>query len=98
MAASAISGDLDQGPELAPTVIASRSRGTTDEPIIVHLEESAEPEDVNDNAGAVMPYGQIDRARATSGTGRSMTGPAAARPDPQLGPRSDALGASRGRW
>ena len=33
------------------------------EPIVVHLEESAEPEDVNDNAGAIMPLGAEDEAQ-----------------------------------
>jgi len=63
MAASAISGDLDQGadegPELAPSVLEP-APGHTTEPIVIHLEESAEPEDVNDNAGAVMPNDQAD--------------------------------------
>ena len=34
--------------------------GHTSEPIVIHLEESAEPEDVNDNAGAVMPNDQVE--------------------------------------
>ena len=59
MAASAISGDLDEGPDLAPSVMEP-APGHTTEPIIIHLEESAEPEDVNDNAGAVMPNDQAD--------------------------------------
>jgi hypothetical protein len=59
MAASAISSDLDQGPELAPSVMEP-APGHTSEPIVIHLEESAEPEDVNDNAGAVMPNDQAD--------------------------------------
>ena len=59
MAASAISGDLDEGPELAPSVMEP-APGHTTEPIVIHLEESAEPEDVNDNAGAVMPNDQVD--------------------------------------
>jgi len=71
MAASAISGDLQEGqeegqegPDLAPSVMEP-APGHTTEPIIIHLEESAEPEDVNDNAGAVMPSDDID-----DGTGR----------------------------
>ena len=59
MAASEISGDLDEGPDLAPSVMEP-APGHTAEPIVIHLEESAEPEDVNDNAGAVMPNDQID--------------------------------------
>ena len=59
MAASAISGDLDEGPELAPSVMEP-APGHIGEPIVIHLEESAEPEDVNDNAGAVMPNDQAD--------------------------------------
>jgi hypothetical protein len=62
MAASAISGDVQdgpQGPDLAPSVMEP-APGHTTEPIVIHLEESAEPEDVNDNAGAVMPNDQAD--------------------------------------
>ena len=73
MAASAISGDLQEGqeegqegPDLAPSVMEP-APGHTTEPIIIHLEESAEPEDVNDNAGAVIPADQID---GNDGTGR----------------------------
>ena len=74
MAASAISGDLDEGPELAPSVMEP-APGHTTEPIVIHLEESAEPEDVNDNAGAVMPSdqseSQIDvQIDGNDGTGR----------------------------
>jgi len=74
MAASAISGDLDEGPELAPSVMEP-APGHTTEPIVIHLEESAEPEDVNDNAGAVMPNDQADspidvQTDGNDGTGR----------------------------
>jgi len=76
MAASAISGDLQatmegsEGPELAPSVMEPVP-GHTSEPIIIHLEESAEPEDVNDNAGAVMPVDQVDSQNDDNdGTGR----------------------------
>ena len=74
MAASAISGDLDEGPELAPSVMEP-APGHTTEPILIHLEESAEPEDVNDNAGAVMPSDQVDsqidvQIDGNDGTGR----------------------------
>jgi hypothetical protein len=61
MAASAISGDLDQGPELAPSVMEPAPGHALNEPIVIHLEESAEPEDVNDNAGAVLPNDQNDQ-------------------------------------
>jgi|HubBroStandDraft_2_1064218.scaffolds.fasta_scaffold103445_2 hypothetical protein len=61
MAASAISGDLDQGPELAPSVMEPAPGHVFGDPIVVHLEESAEPEDVNDNAGAVTPSDGPDR-------------------------------------
>jgi hypothetical protein len=67
MAASAISGDLDQGPELAPSVMEPAPGRALNEPIVIHLEESAEPEDVNDNAGAVLPNDQVDN---DDGTGR----------------------------
>ena len=77
MAASAISGDLQdgsEGPELAPSVMEP-APGHTTEPIIIHLEESDEPEDVNDNAGAVMPSDQVDsqidvQIDGNDGTGR----------------------------
>jgi hypothetical protein len=77
MAASAISGDLQdgsEGPELAPSVLEP-APGHTTEPIVIHLEESAEPEDVNDNAGAVMPNDQADsqidvQTDGNDGTGR----------------------------
>jgi hypothetical protein len=65
MAASAISGDLDQGPELAPSVMEPAPGHTLGEPIVIRLEESVEPEDVNDNAGAVTPSDDND-----DGTGR----------------------------
>ncbi len=73
MAASAISGDLDQGPDLAPSVmepVPGHVLGDPDNPIVVHLEESAEPEDVNDNAGAVTPSDAIDQIDNDDGTGR----------------------------
>jgi hypothetical protein len=79
MAASAISGDLQdgqglEGPELAPSVMEP-APGHTSEPIVIHLEESAEPEDVNDNVGAVMPADQADsqidvQTDGDDGTGR----------------------------
>jgi hypothetical protein len=62
MAASAISGDLEygsEGPELAPSVMEPAPGHASIEPIVIRLEESAEPEDVNDNAGAVMPADQV---------------------------------------
>ena len=52
MAASALSISSDSGElsfEVAPDTEALDVGGT---PIMVHLEESVEPEDVNDNAGA----------------------------------------------
>jgi hypothetical protein len=67
MAASAISGDLDQGPDLAPSAMEPAPGHVLSDPIVVHLEESAEPEDVNDNPGAVMPGDQVDN---DDGTGR----------------------------
>jgi hypothetical protein len=74
MAASAISGDLQdgsEGPDLAPSVMEPVPGHASIEPIVIHLEESAEPEDVNDNAGAVMPTGQTDvQADIDDGTGR----------------------------
>jgi hypothetical protein len=81
MAASAISGDVEdgqegsEGPDLAPSVMEPVPGHASIEPIVIHLEESAEPEDVNDNAGAVMPNDQADsqadlQIDANDGTGR----------------------------
>jgi hypothetical protein len=70
MAANAISGDLVPGPasELSPTAMepAPGHMAEPDNPIVVHLEESAEPEDVNDNVGAAAPADPSD----DDGTGR----------------------------
>ena len=78
MAASAISGDLDDGPELAPSVMEPAPGHASIEPIVIHLEESAEPEDVNDNAGAVMPNDQVRQPEIDVQTSKSTatTGPA----------------------
>ena len=77
MAASAISGDLQdaqegqegqegiEGPDLAPSVMEPAPGHASIEPIVIHLEESAEPEDVNDNAGAVMPNDQVEAVAVT---------------------------------
>jgi len=71
MAASAISGDLQdaqegtEGPDLAPSVMEPAPGHASIEPIVIHLEESAEPEDVNDNAGAVMPADQVEAVAVT---------------------------------
>ena len=70
MAASAISGDLDQGPDLSPSVMEPVPGHVLGDPIVVHLEESAEPEDVNDNVGAVTPSDQMDQVGSDDGTGR----------------------------
>lgn len=76
MAASAISGDVQdgpEGPELAPSVMEP-APGHTTRPIFIHLEESAEPEDVNDNAGAVMPTDQADSQADSQIDGNDGTG------------------------
>jgi hypothetical protein len=81
MAASAISGDLQEGqlemegPGAAPSVMEPAPGHASIEPIVIHLEESAEPEDVNDNVGAVMPSDQADsqadaQGDIDDGTGR----------------------------
>ena len=80
MAASAISGDLgdvdvdvNETADLAPSVMEPAPGHASIEPIVIHLQESAEPEDVaeregvNDSSGAVMP---ADRADINDGTGR----------------------------
>jgi len=63
MAASAISSGVESAPDFAPSAVEPVSGHATVEPdnsIVVHLEESAEPEDVNDNAGAVAPSDSSD--------------------------------------
>jgi hypothetical protein len=86
MAASAISGDLQEGqegqegqqgtegPDLAPSVMEPAPGHASIEPIVIHLEESAEPEDVNDNAGAVMPNDQADSQADVHGDNDDGTG------------------------
>jgi hypothetical protein len=81
IAASAIGGDLVPSPDEAPMAVepvsGHASMETTIEPVVepvlnpmdpimVHLEESAEPEDVNDNPGAATPFDSSD----DDGTGR----------------------------
>jgi hypothetical protein len=79
LAASAISGDVQDGPEgadLAPSIMEPAPGHASIEPIVIHLEESAEPEDVDDNPGAVMPNDQADsqggdlQRDSDDGTGR----------------------------
>lgn len=65
MAASAISGDVVMGgaaPDFGATVLEPVSGHVLGDTIVVHLEESAEPEDVNDNAGAAAPNDTVDSA------------------------------------
>ena len=59
MAASAITSGAESPPDFAPSAVEPVS-GHTAEPIVVHLEESAEPEDVNDNVGAASPTDTVD--------------------------------------
>jgi len=52
------SDDLPAAGEVAPTAtepMPGPSLGSQANPIMVHLQESAEPEDVNDNLGAAAP-------------------------------------------
>jgi hypothetical protein len=73
MAASAVSGDVDEGPGLAPSAmepVPGHALGEPGDPIVVHLEESAEPEDVNDNAGAVAPSDPVDQVDSQIEPGR----------------------------
>jgi hypothetical protein len=74
MAASAISGDCTGDPatvDFGPPALEPVPGHALSEPIVIHLEESAEPEDVNDNAGAVMPVDQVDsQGDDNDGTGR----------------------------
>jgi hypothetical protein len=69
MAASAISsGDLVPSADLAPPSMepVPGHMAEPDNSIVVHLEESDEPEDVNDNLGAAEPADTAD----DDGTGR----------------------------
>lgn len=69
MAASAISSGAVSASDFSPSAVEPVSGHALPEPIIVHLEESAEPEDVNDNAGAATPVDTVE-ASEDDGTGR----------------------------
>jgi len=66
MAASAITSGAESPPDFAPSAVEPVSGHALLEsnsptlPIVVHLEESAEPEDVNDNVGAASPNDTIE--------------------------------------
>jgi hypothetical protein len=79
MAASTITSDVETSPDFSPSAVEPVSGHALAEPdnstlptapILVHLEESAEPEDVNDNAGAVTPIDTVDSNDDDDGTGR----------------------------
>jgi hypothetical protein len=81
MAASTITSDVETSPDFSPSAVEpvsgqalaepdnSTAQMVVTVPILVHLEESAEPEDVNDNAGAAMPVDTADTSD-DDGTGR----------------------------
>jgi hypothetical protein len=69
LAASAITSGADSGPDFAATAVEPVSGHALAEPIVVHLEESAEPEDVNDNVGSASPSDAVDPSD-DDGTGR----------------------------
>jgi hypothetical protein len=69
MAASTITSEVETSADFAPSAVEPVSGHALVEPIVVHLEESAEPEDVNDNAGAVPPVDAVDSSD-DDGTGR----------------------------
>ena len=75
MAASAITSGAESAADFFPSAVEPVSGHALAEPdnstfpIVVHLEESAEPEDVNDNAGAVAPIDTVDSSD-DDGTGR----------------------------
>jgi hypothetical protein len=75
MAASTITSEVETSADFAPSAVEPVSGHALVEPdnrivpIVVHLEESAEPEDVNDNAGAVPPIDTVDSSD-DDGTGR----------------------------
>jgi hypothetical protein len=62
LAVTAISGDMDRAtmPDYGATALEPVPGHALGDTIVVHLEESAEPEDVNDNAGAVAPNDSVD--------------------------------------
>jgi hypothetical protein len=60
MAASAVSGDLVASPDDVAPAAMEPVPGHVGDPIIVRLEESTEPEDVNDNVGAATPSDPSD--------------------------------------
>lgn len=73
------SDDLATPVEVAPTAIEPMpgpTLGSPANPIMIHLQESAEPEDVNDNLGAALPSESDD-----DGTGQ-MSGQALSPADP----------------
>ena len=70
MAASAITSGAESAADFSPSAVEPVSGHALAEPdnsIVVHLEESAEPEDVNDNAGAAT----LDTVDATDEDGTS---------------------------
>jgi len=78
MAASTITSEVETSADFAPSAVEPVSGHALAEPdnpmvppasIVVHLEESAEPEDVNDNPGAVPPVDTVDSSD-DDGTGR----------------------------
>jgi len=75
MAASAITSGAESPPDFAPSAVEPVSGHALLEsdsptlPIVVHLEESAEPEDVNDNAGSAAPTDTVEPSD-DDGTGR----------------------------
>ena len=69
MAASAISSGAESAPDFAASAVEPVSGHAVAEPIVVRLEESAEPEDVNDNAGSASPTDSVDPSD-DDGTGR----------------------------
>ena len=69
MAASAVSSDLVAAPDDVPPAVMEPVPGHVGEPdypiapivpIVVRLEESDEPEDVNDNVGAATPTDTVE--------------------------------------
>jgi hypothetical protein len=69
MAASAITSGAEGAADFSPSAVEPVSGHALAEPIVVHLEESAEPEDVNDNAGSAAPADTVEPSD-DDGTGR----------------------------
>src|SRR5689334_8293707 len=70
IAANVITSESDRVVQDLPPPTLEPVPGHAGDSIVVHLEESTEPEDVNDNAGAVVPENVAPDNSDDDGTGR----------------------------